>query len=518
MNRLLKKQISRHLGERFDQESAYRSKPFQSFLDAVDASYEFYRREQALLERTLELNSEELNEANRRLLEQNEAISRLATTDTLTGLPNRRVCHDRVAEALRRASRHDGLFSLLFIDLDRFKTINDTLGHQAGDKLLKDVALRLTNSVRKHDMVSRLGGDEFTVLLEDISDANEAHVVAQKILDRLAEPYSIDGKELSITASIGIGIYPTNGNNIVDIFKHADTAMYFVKENGRNNFQSYDPEMHQKVVESMEIESNLRSAIANNELSVHYQPKLDMKTGRIVGCEALLRWRSQQHGQVPPGVFIPIAESSGYITKLGDWVLSTACGQNRLWQEKGLRPVPVAVNISAIQLQHPDFLKSIDRVLHESGLAPEYLELEITESTIMGTEDIVMENLTLLKNRGIRLSIDDFGTGYSSLSKLKQFPIDSLKIDRSFVCDIADDPDDLAIVTAIIAMADSLKLNVIAEGVETVEQLKQLIDRNCTQIQGYWFSRPLADEDFENLLASDPLVEDDPVFPVVNII
>ena len=506
MNRLLERQIKRLLGKDYAASPEYGAPAFSAFLEAISSAYDHFNKEQALLERTLEINSEELNEANRRLLQKNEDISRLATTDALTGLPNRLVCHQRVTDSLNRVKEHGGQFALLFIDLDRFKTINDTLGHEAGDRLLKEVAKRLTDSVRHSDTVSRLSGDEFTVLLEDVSSAEIANVVAQKILDALSRPYEIYGKELNVTASIGIGVYPDNADNIVDIFKYADTAMYFVKENGRNNFKTYDPNMHDRAVKAMEIESSLRSAISNDELSIHYQPILDMESGRIVSCEALLRWTHPKHGPIGPDVFIPIAESSGYITQLGDWVLHHACLQNKKKKKKGLRPIRVAVNISALQFRLPGFIDSVEDTLRDSGLDSENLELEITESTIMDAEGVVMDNLLSLRQRGIKLAIDDFGTGYSSLSKLKHFPIDRLKIDRSFVRDIAVDADDAAIVTAIIAMSNSLNINVVAEGVETTEQLNSLVEGGCMYIQGYWFSRPLPADLFEQLLAKDPFV------------
>ncbi|MGB7298359.1 MAG: EAL domain-containing protein [Burkholderiaceae bacterium] len=504
MNRLLKRQIRRFLGEDYASNPAYSDSRLDDFLAAVEQSYEFNQKELQLLERTLEINSDELNTANLQLKEQNEAISKLATRDTLTGLANRLACHERVSLALKHSRRYNRQFSLLFIDLDRFKRINDTLGHHIGDELLIQVARRLTENVRETDMVSRLGGDEFTVLLEMIELPQTAQAIGTKLLRELSRPYLIEGRELNITASIGIGLYPTDGVDVVEIFKNADTAMYHVKDNGRNNVQVYDPGMHENAMQDLELETSLRKAITQNELSIHYQPKLDVASRRLSGMEALLRWTSSAHGSVSPGTFIPIAESSGLIISLGAWVIYNACMQNAAWQRKGLRPMSVAVNISSMQLAHESFIDSIDRALEDSGLPSRYLELEITESMIMRTDDMVIGNIAHLKNRGIMLSIDDFGTGYSSLSAIKKYPIDSLKIDQSFVRDVASDPDDAAIVTAIIAMSQSLNLNVIAEGVETAEQLACMTREGCNVIQGYLISRPLPAEAFEQLLADDP--------------
>jgi predicted signal transduction protein with EAL and GGDEF domain len=369
---------------------------------------------------------------------------------------------------------------------------------------LRIVAKRLRKCVRDSDTVARLGGDEFTVLLEDISRDYVPAVIAEKILKALAKPYLINGRELNITASIGIGIYPANGDSVVEIFKNADTAMYCVKENGRNNFMAYDHSMNDKAIEMMDMENCLRKALEAGELSLLYQPKLNVATGKIVALEALLRWENPVLGFVPPDRFIPLAESTGLIHPIGAWVIHEVCRQNREWQRKGLKPVEMAVNISSLQFSDARFIDSIDQALIDSGMDSSYLELEITESTIMRTDKVVMNNIARLKERGLMLSIDDFGTGYSSLSVIKQFPIDSLKIDQSFVRDIDSDPDDEAIVTTIIAMARSLKLNVIAEGVETAEQMQCLVNKGCDLIQGYWVSRPLDPQAVEELLSQDP--------------
>ncbi len=503
MDRLLNRQIKRFLGDQYEREPAFQQEGFQEFLKAIQSSYEFNRKEMQLLERTVELNTKELNEANRRLKEQNDAIRKLATTDSLTGLANRLVCHDRVNESLREARANGTEFSLLFIDLDRFKIVNDTLGHQFGDQLLNEVAARLKSCVRQGDTVARLGGDEFTVLLENITDSYNPVEAARKILKALSEPYNIMGRELNITASIGVGVFPRDGKSVEDIFKNADTAMYTVKESGRNNFIVYDTAMSDKAMAQISLEAALRKALDNQEFYLEYQPKLNIETGKLVGMEALLRWSNPRLGIVPPDRFIPVAENTGMILPIGEWVLRQACLQNVEWQRKGLRPVQVAVNISVLQLSHPDFIDTIDLALGESGLAPGYLEIEITESSIMSAKGAVMANIEKLKERGITLSVDDFGTGYSSLSVIKQLPIDSLKIDRSFIRDIAHDSEDEAIVTAIIAMARSLDLSVIAEGVETYEQLQYLLNSGCDTIQGYLISKPLAPGAMEALLEKD---------------
>lgn len=504
MDRLLKRQLRRFLGEDWASRPGFDGEEFAGFLDAVEKAYAFNRNELLMLERTLELNSEELNEANQKLKEQNDAISEMATRDALTGLANRLLCHERVEHALSYARRYDTQFSLLFIDLDRFKRINDTLGHHVGDALLIEVSNRLRKNVRDSDLVSRLGGDEFTVLLENIPDVERAQSIADKLLHCLSEPYFIEGRELRVTASIGAGLYPTDGDSVVDIFKNADTAMYHVKENGRNNVQVYNARMHDNAVQDLDLETALRKAIEQDELSVHYQPKVHVRHHRLSGMEALMRWHSKTLGPVPPDVFIPIAERAGLIVDLGGWILRHACLHNAAWQDAGLRPMRVAVNISGTQLGHRSFIEQIERALNESGLSPQYLELEITESTMMRADEIGTRNMNYLKQRGIRLAVDDFGTGYSSLSTIKQYPIDSLKVDKGFVRNLVTDADDAAIVTAIIAMSRSMNLKTIAEGVETVEQLRHLTALGCTAIQGYLISRPLPADQFCALLEKDP--------------
>ncbi len=506
MHRLLLRQLKKYLGTNYTNEPIYQQKAFEKLLKAIGNFYEFSERERYLLERTIDLNSTELNAANQQLVKQNEEILQLATTDTLTGLSNRLVCHERISQSLdnlKPAERCGEFFSLIFIDLDRFKIINDTLGHHIGDLLLQEVAKRLLASVRQSDTVSRLGGDEFTILLENLSDPGIPSLIAEKILKTLAEPFWIDQHELLITASIGISNYPDSGNDLVEIVKNADTAMYGVKSTGKNNYKVYHPAMHDQALEDMELESNLRKVVDKNELILHYQPQLNMATGKIFAAEALVRWQSPKMGLIPPIRFITLAEETGLIIPIGEWVIRTACMQNAAWQRMGIRPIKVAVNISAAQLEYPNFIATIDSALDESGINPQQLELEITESMIMQREGIAEQNILELKKRGITFSIDDFGTGYSSLSNLKQLPIDTIKIDRSFVRDIVTDPDDAAIVTAIIAMAHSLKLEVIAEGAEVFEQIEFLTRQGCNHIQGYWVSKPLSAQAFGELLEKD---------------
>ncbi len=503
MHRLLLRQLKKHLGPNYTSDSVYQQKEFLSFLEAIEKAYEFNEQEQSLLERIIDINSKELNEANLRLVNQNEEILKLATTDTLTGLSNRLVCHERICQSLELAKRYGRFFSLIFIDLDRFKIINDTLGHHIGDLLLQEVAKRLLACVRQSDTVSRLGGDEFTILLENLTDPGIPSIIAEKILKALAEPFWVDQHELIITASIGIGNYPESGNDLFEIVKNADTAMYGVKSSGKNSYKVYHPTMHDQALEDMELESSLRKVVEKNELVLHYQPQLNMETGKIFGAEALVRWQSPKMGLISPARFITLAEETGLIIPIGEWVIRTACMQNSAWQRMGIRPIKVAVNISALQLEYHDFITTIDSALDNSGINPQHLELEITESMIMQREGVAEKNILELKKRGITFSIDDFGTGYSSLSNLKQLPIDTIKIDRSFVRDIVTDPDDAAIVTAIIAMARSLKINVIAEGTEIFEQIEFLTRRGCHHIQGYWVSKPLPASAFEALLVKD---------------
>ena len=429
----------------------------------------------------------------------------LANYDTLTTLPNRTLFQERLGHAVTQARRHNRTMAVLFLDLDRFKHINDSLGHHVGDLLLKAVASRLRDSVREEDTVARLGGDEFTIVLEDISSERVAAVVAEKVLAAFNQPLLLEGREVVITPSIGISLYPNDGQDTASLVKFADTAMYHAKELGRNNYQFYTEKLNSLAMRRMQLESSLRRALENEEFSLVYQPKRDLHDGRLTGVETLIRWHNDDFGSIAPTEFIPLAEDTGLIVPIGEWVLRQACGQYMRWQAQGVRGFTMAINLSARQFKKGDLIAVIARVLKDTGMPPEALELELTESMIMENAEISIHMLEELKAMGLKLAVDDFGTGYSSLSYLKRFPIDTLKIDREFVRDISTDPDDAAITSAIIAMAHSLALKVVAEGVETENQLEFLRQQGCDEIQGYYFSRPLTPEDCEAFLRAQGL-------------
>ncbi len=432
-----------------------------------------------------------------------ERLNYLANYDALTGLPNRILYMERLALALAHAHRNRKMAAVMFFDLDRFKIVNDTLGHTAGDELLQEVAKRVAACLREDDTVARLGGDEFTVILEGIGNERDVAPVAQKIIDALARPISLGEQEMFITASIGISVYPNDGLDAQTLVKNADAAMYRAKDLGKNNYQFFKVEMNARAFERLTLENRLRRALERNEFELHYQPQVDLGTGQVVGAEALIRWRHPELGLVSPDRFIPIAEETGLILPIGEWVLRTACAQNKAWQNAGLPPLHVAVNISGRQFRQKNLIGMVELILAETGLRPEHLELEITESVIMEQAAETIATIGDMRQLGLHLSIDDFGTGYSSLSYLKRFPIDTLKIDRSFVRDITTDQDDAAIVKAVIALAHSLKLLVIAEGVETAEQLGYLREQGCDEIQGFYFSRPLTVEAFTARMANN---------------
>jgi diguanylate cyclase (GGDEF)-like protein/PAS domain S-box-containing protein len=431
-----------------------------------------------------------------------EQVKFLAYYDALTGLPNRTLFRDRLSKALASARRRKEKVALLFLDLDRFKTINDSLGHSVGDLLLKEVAERLKKWAREQDTVARLGGDEFVVVLTALMDIGDAAVAADRILKAMTPDCIVQGHLLSISCSLGISVFPDNGREPETLLKNADAAMYCAKEQGRNNFQFFTQEMNVQAVERMTLENSLRVALERNELFLVYQPQMDIATGQITGAEALLRWQHPVLGLVPPDKFIPIAENSGLIIPIGEWVLKTACVQARQWQDEGLPAIPVAVNVSAIQLRHNRFLQVVEKVLDEAGLRSQYLELELTEGLLFSNADLTLSLLQELSEMGLKLSIDDFGTGYSSLSYLRHFPVCKLKIDRSFVQAMTVNSDDAAITSTIINMGKSLNLTVIAEGVENEEQMSFLRDHGCDEIQGYYFSRPLAVADFPDKVRS----------------
>lgn len=431
-----------------------------------------------------------------------ERLNYLANHDALTGLPNRILFLERLALALAHAHRNHKMAAVMFFDLDRFKIVNDTLGHASGDELLQEVAKRVSCCLREDDTVARQGGDEFTVILEGLGDERDVAPIAQKIIDALAKPVDLGGQEVFVTASIGISVYPNDGSDAQTLVKNADAAMYRAKDLGKNNYQFFKAEMNTRAFERLTLENNLRRALERNEFELHYQPQVDLSTGQVVGAEALIRWRHPELGLVSPDRFVPIAEETGMILPIGEWVLRTACVQNKAWQDAGLPHLHVAVNLSGRQFKQKNLIAMIELILAETGLGAEHLELEITESVIMDQAAETIAAIGDMRMLGLRLSIDDFGTGYSSLSYLKRFPIDNLKIDRSFVRDITTDQDDAAIVKAVIALAHSLKLMVIAEGVETAAQFDFLREQGCDEIQGYYFSRPLEVAEFTARLAN----------------
>jgi diguanylate cyclase (GGDEF)-like protein/PAS domain S-box-containing protein len=427
-------------------------------------------------------------------------MSYLAQHDGLTALPNRVLLHDRLVEAIALSKRHQRQLAVLFVDIDRFKRINDSLGHGIGDRLLQSVAHRLLECVRSSDTVSRQGGDEFVILLWEERHALDATVTAHKILQALRQPHDIDQHVLHVTASIGIVTYPDDGTDAETLLRNADFAMYHAKECGRDNYQFFKSDMNMRAVERQSLEDNLRFAIERGQMLLHYQPKVDLVTRAIVGVEALIRWRHPQRGLVSPGQFIAVAEECGLIVPIGRWVLREACRQARAWQIAGLRPVSLAVNTSSVELRAPGFASGVRAILSETGLEPRYLELELTETFLMQDSNSTADVLRELKDIGMSIALDDFGTGYSSLSYLKRFPIDTLKIDRSFVHDITTDSDDASIVSAVIGMGENLHMRVVAEGVETREQLEFLQEHGCPQGQGFYFSRPLPAAEIGQLL------------------
>jgi len=429
-----------------------------------------------------------------------DRLSYLAHHDTLTGLPNRTLFIERLQRAVREADDHERLVGVLFIDLDHFKNINDTLGHEAGDTLIRAVAERLVGCVRAQDTVSRMSGDEFTLVLADMGHVDDATCVAQKILDVLAAPFYIAERELFVTPSIGVTLYPFDDRDVEGLLRNADIAMYHAKELGRNNYQFYTAELTARAHKRLTLAGALHRAVKHNEFTIYYQPIVDLNSGLVTAMEALLRWQHPEWGLMEPAQFVPLAEETGLIIPIGEWVLREACRQARAWQLAGYPDLRVAVNLSARQFQQKNLIAEITSALRESGLDPDYLELEITESAIMQNTETTIAVLRDVADLGVQLSIDDFGIGYSALSYLKRFPIDTLKIDQSFIRDIPRDADDAAIASAIIAMAHALGIRVIAEGVETQEQLAFLRARRCSGVQGFYFSKPLPAEDVLALL------------------
>jgi diguanylate cyclase (GGDEF)-like protein/PAS domain S-box-containing protein len=423
-----------------------------------------------------------------------------AQHDFLTELPNRMLLNDRISHAITLARRHKKKVAMLFLDLDGFKHINDSLGHPVGDKLLQSIAKRLVNCIRGTDTVSRQGGDEFIVLLSEVEHSEDAAITARRMLQAVAEAHSIGQHDLHVTSSIGVSIYPDDGLDAETLIKNADTAMYQAKENGRQSYRFFKPDMNVRAVERQSIEASLRRALERQEFSLHYQPKINLRTGEIAGAEALIRWTHPTRGVVSPAEFIPIAEDCGLILPIGKWVLREACEQARAWVDAGLSPGTIAVNISAMEFRGENFLEGVFAILKDTGLDPRSLELELTESVLMKRAESTESVLKTLRARGVQLAVDDFGTGYSSLSYLGKFPVDALKIDQSFVRQITSSPAETTIVAAIISMGRSLKLRVVAEGVETQEEMMYLQAHQCDEAQGYYFSRPVPRQQFAKLL------------------
>jgi diguanylate cyclase (GGDEF)-like protein/PAS domain S-box-containing protein len=432
---------------------------------------------------------------------QSQKLAHLAQYDSLTDLPNRALFNDRLSHAIAAAHRHHTALVVIYLDLDRFKHINDSLGHLVGDRLLQSVALRLNECVRTSDTVSRQGGDEFVILLSEVTHAQDAAICAEKLLQSIRRPYVLDEHELHVTASIGIVVYPEDGIGMEALLQNADSAMYEAKDRGRDNFQFYRTELNSRASMRQTVETGLRRAIEQNELALHYQPIMNVQTGEIAGAEALLRWDSPALGFMLPDDFIPVAEESGLIVPIGQWVLRQACMQAKAWPDTGSSPRRLAVNVSAVELRSKNFVNGVASILAETGFDPWNLELEITETFLMQDSKSTAIVLHEIKALGVQLALDDFGTGYSSLSYMRRFPIDTLKVDRSFVSDLTTDPDDASVVTAVINMGRSLHMRVVAEGVETHEQLEFLVKHDCSEAQGYHFSQPLKSEYFADFLS-----------------
>jgi len=428
-----------------------------------------------------------------------QTIHHLAYHDTLTDLPNRRLFVQYLSKELNQAKRIGSKLAVLFLDLDRLKDINDTWGHDVGDLILLEASKRLKSCTRKHDMVARLGGDEFTIVLPNITGRDEVEGIVFRLQSELRKPLEVAGQSFTLSMSIGIAMFPEDGEQTDDLLKRSDTALYVVKSRGRNGYEFFDPTMEVKTLERILMENELRKAIAQEHFEIYYQPKKDLSTGKLTGMEALVRWIHPELGVIPPNRFIPIAEETGMIIELGEWILRRACQQNKRWQEEGFPPLKVSVNLSARQLHQKNLVEVIEAILQETGLDPQWLELEITESVLVKLEEAITI-LHAIRESGVQISIDDFGTGYNSFSYIKHLPIDTIKIDASFIQDIHQNQESQAIVKAIVTIAESLNLNVIAEGVELLDQVAALSENGCDQGQGYLFSKPLPTRDFEHYL------------------
>jgi diguanylate cyclase (GGDEF)-like protein len=466
---------------------------------ALEHSNQLMRQEIEARERT----QQELTKTLQNLAGSNAEMEYNAMHDSLTGLANRTLLKQRLTQSIENARRKRCMVAVAFLDIDHFKVVNDSLGHSMGDALLKTVGDRLAWAVRETDTVARLGGDEFVVVLTDQAELQNILLVAQKLANAISQDVAIKSHQVTVSASIGVSVFPQDGEDGETLMKHADAAMYRAKAQGRNNIQFYTREMHDKAVVRMELESSLRRALERGEFFLHYQPQADLKTGKIVGVEALVRWRHPELGVVSPADFIPLAEEIGLIIPLGEWVLRTACAQSKVWHLAGLPRLTMSVNFSMRQFSSNDLPLVLAAVLRDTALPPELLRLELTESSMSFDVERAIVTMTELKALGVELSIDDFGTGYSSLSYLKRFPIDELKIDQSFVRDISFDTDDAAIVASIIALARNLKLRVVAEGVETGDQLDYLKLRGCDEMQGYLFARPMPADEVEQMVRQE---------------
>ncbi len=424
--------------------------------------------------------------------------------DDLTNLPNRNFFTKYLSQAVINAKNQDYLLVVMFLDIDRFKNINNSLGHEIGDKLIQDFAQRLKNSLSSSDLIARWGGDEFTILIPEINNLQEITKISEKILKTFKHPFQINGQELYLSASIGIAIYPRDGESAETLIKNADVALYRTKKEGRNNFQFYNPSMNFQASLLLKIENLLHYALEKDEFVLYYQPQMNLKNNKIYGLEALLRWNNPELGMIPPDKFIPIAEETGLIVPIGEWVLKTACQQNKTWQDKGLPPLRIGVNLSPRQFQEPELVSQIVKILNETGLDPNFLELEITETTVMQNPKLASQYLESLLKIGVHISMDDFGTGYSSLGYLKNFPLHTIKIDKTFIKELKNNPKDLAIISAVITLGRGFNMRVIAEGVETPEQLELLRHLQCEEIQGYLLSHPLTSEEVEKFLQNPP--------------
>jgi len=491
-------ELSRRVNESGNDELSSVAKRINHMMNIIEASHlklehRVEERTQELKQTNIQLQQEivERKTVEKELIIHKEHLVRLAHYDNLTSLPNRVFFNEMLNKTLNNARRHKKTLAILFIDLDRFKNINDALGHRMGDLVLKEIAHRCSSVLRAGDVLARLGGDEFILLVNDISHAKYASPVAEKILQLCAEPIKIETHEFFITTSIGICIFPGDGDSLEDLLKNADMAMYKAKRAGGGIYQYYTKEMNLEAHEHIKLEGALRKAINNNEFILYYQPKLNLADGTMMGVEALIRWESPELGMVSPMKFIPLAEETGLIMQIGEWALKEACRANKSWQEQGFKPISTAVNLSPKQFRHQDIAQLVKTILNETRLDPEYLELEITETAVMDNVDTAIQRLNDISNMGVKITIDDFGTGYTSISYLKQFPVSVLKIDQSFIKGVPGNQDDVAITTAVIALAHSLNMKVVAEGVETPEQMQYLADHDCDMVQGYYLSRPL---------------------------